>query len=182
MTSLALQRGYIPGNQPDARRFKVFTRRHIDQIPQLERFSTSDLNAMKAVSAVLPFRVNNYVVEELIDWSNIPQDPMFQLTFPQPAMLTRRQRGSTTSRRLLARSGSSSMREPIPAADLAGYHDLACSPSPNRSRQSSLPEPSASEPVIQGQSIVRGRHSQEEQQERRPRNHVGVKLVQGFQE
>ena len=88
MTSLALQRGYIPGNQPDERRFKVFARRHIDQIPQLERLSPSDLKAMKAVSAVLPFRVNNYVVEELIDWSNIPQDPMFQLTFPQPAMLS----------------------------------------------------------------------------------------------
>ena len=42
---------------------------------------------MKAVAAVLPFRVNNYVVEELIDWSNIPDDPMYQLTFPQPDML-----------------------------------------------------------------------------------------------
>ena len=42
---------------------------------------------MKAVAAVLPFRVNNYVVDELIDWSRIPVDPMFQLTFPQPAML-----------------------------------------------------------------------------------------------
>ena len=52
MTSLALQRGYIPGNQPDARRFKVFTRRNIDQIPQLKRLSPSDLKAMKAVSAV----------------------------------------------------------------------------------------------------------------------------------
>jgi KamA family protein len=88
MTSLALQNGYIPGDRPDARRFKMFTRRHIDQIPQLARLSPSDLNAMKAVSAVLPFRVNNYVVEELIDWSNIPHDPMFQLTFPQPAMLS----------------------------------------------------------------------------------------------
>jgi len=43
--------------------------------------------AMKAVSAVLPFRVNNHVVEELIDWSNIPDDPLYQLTFPQPEML-----------------------------------------------------------------------------------------------
>ena len=42
---------------------------------------------MKAVATVLPFRVNNYVVEDLIDWSDIPADPIFQLTFPQPAML-----------------------------------------------------------------------------------------------
>jgi KamA family protein len=44
---------------------------------------------MKAVSAVLPFRVNNYVVEDLIDWSDLPDDPIFQLTFPQPGMLSR---------------------------------------------------------------------------------------------
>jgi KamA family protein len=35
----------------------------------------------------LPFRTNNYVVEELIDWNNVPEDPIFQLTFPQPGML-----------------------------------------------------------------------------------------------
>jgi hypothetical protein len=35
----------------------------------------------------LPFRTNNYVIEELIDWNNVPADPIFQLTFPQPGML-----------------------------------------------------------------------------------------------
>jgi KamA family protein len=42
---------------------------------------------MAAVAAVFPFRVNSYVIDELIDWSNIPDDPIFQLTFPQPGML-----------------------------------------------------------------------------------------------
>lgn len=42
---------------------------------------------MQAVAKILPFRTNNYVVEELIDWSRIPEDPLFQLTFPQPQML-----------------------------------------------------------------------------------------------
>lgn len=42
---------------------------------------------MKAVAAVLPFRVNQYVLDQLIDWSNIPADPIFQLTFPQRGML-----------------------------------------------------------------------------------------------
>ena len=45
-----------------------------------------------------------------------------------------------------------------------------------------LPEPSTSEPVVQGQSIVRGRHGQEEQQEGCARNDVGVKLVQGLRD
>ena len=42
---------------------------------------------MKAVSAVLPFRVNSYVVDTLIDWSAIPEDPIYKLVFPQPGML-----------------------------------------------------------------------------------------------
>jgi KamA family protein len=32
--------------------------------------------------------VNAYVIEELIDWANVPADPIFQLTFPQRDMLT----------------------------------------------------------------------------------------------
>ena len=43
---------------------------------------------MAAVAQVFPFRVNNHVIDELIDWSNIPEDPLYQLSFPQPAMLS----------------------------------------------------------------------------------------------
>ena len=43
---------------------------------------------MQAVATVLPFRANNYVVEEPIDWNNIPNDPIFRLTFPHPEMLS----------------------------------------------------------------------------------------------
>jgi KamA family protein len=42
---------------------------------------------MEVVGNVLPFKTNNYVVEQLIDWNNIPNDPMFVLTFPQKGML-----------------------------------------------------------------------------------------------
>lgn len=42
---------------------------------------------MKVVAQVLPFRVNDYVINELIDWHNVPNDPVFQLTFPQQGML-----------------------------------------------------------------------------------------------
>lgn len=43
---------------------------------------------MKAVSAVLPFRVNEYVIRELIDWDAVPDDPIYRLVFPQPGMVT----------------------------------------------------------------------------------------------
>ena len=34
---------------------------------------------MRVVGNVLPFRVNNYIIEELIDWSQVPDDPLYQL-------------------------------------------------------------------------------------------------------
>jgi KamA family protein len=71
-------------------KFKVFTRADIDQIPQLAGLPEDVRQSMKAVAAVLPFRVNNYVIDELIDWDNIPEDPIYQLTFPQPGMLKKR--------------------------------------------------------------------------------------------
>ncbi|MBZ0172124.1 MAG: hypothetical protein K8E66_07080, partial [Phycisphaerales bacterium] len=46
-----------------------------------------DPGVRAVVSSVLPFRVNQYVIDELIDWSNVPDDPIFQLTFPQRGML-----------------------------------------------------------------------------------------------
>jgi KamA family protein len=70
-------------------KFRVFTRKDIDRIPALSVLTDQQRLSMKAVSAVLPFRVNNYVVAELIDWNNIPDDPIYQLTFPQPDMLER---------------------------------------------------------------------------------------------
>ncbi len=71
------------------RAFRAFTRRDIDSIKQLKCLDPEDLLVMKAVSAVLPFRVNEYVCEDLIDWSRIPEDPLYQLTFPQAGMLDR---------------------------------------------------------------------------------------------
>jgi L-lysine 2,3-aminomutase/predicted Fe-Mo cluster-binding NifX family protein len=47
------------------------------------------LTDLRVASVVLPFRVNDYVLDELIDWNGIPSDPIFQLTFPQAEMLKR---------------------------------------------------------------------------------------------
>jgi len=79
-----------PGRGIAPRRYRAFTRKDLDRIPGLRDRSDLDRDAMRAVSWVLPFRVNDYVVEELIDWGRIPDDPMYQLTFPQIEMLERR--------------------------------------------------------------------------------------------
>jgi KamA family protein len=71
----------------EAPKFKVYTERKLDQIEQLNEIPVALRFAMHVVAHVLPFRVNQYVIDELIDWDNIPDDPIFQLTFPQPGML-----------------------------------------------------------------------------------------------
>jgi L-lysine 2,3-aminomutase len=69
--------------------FKPVNRRNIHATPQWELLSPEMRRALLVVSAVLPFRTNRYVMEELIDWRDIPADPIFQLTFPQSGMLDR---------------------------------------------------------------------------------------------
>ena len=61
--------------------------RNVAEIPQWETLDPDVRDAMAVVGQVLPFRTNQYVVEHLIDWSRVPDDPIFQLVFPQQAML-----------------------------------------------------------------------------------------------
>jgi len=56
-------------------------------LPQLRKLSEEQLFDIEVVGNVLPFKTNNYVVEQLINWKNIPNDPIFVLTFPQREML-----------------------------------------------------------------------------------------------
>ena len=69
------------------RKMKFYGIRDLDSIPQIQNLPEDQRFQIKVVSTVLPFRVNNYVIEELIDWNNIPFDPIFQLTFMQKDML-----------------------------------------------------------------------------------------------
>ncbi len=66
---------------------RSYTLTNFRNIPQLEALTEQALFEMEVVGNVLPFKANNYVVEKLIDWGNIPNDPMFVLTFPQRGML-----------------------------------------------------------------------------------------------
>ena len=68
--------------------YRIYTPRNFDQIEQLQRLPASHRFAMRVIAEVLPFRVNRYVIEQLIDWDNIPADPIFHLCFPQPGMLS----------------------------------------------------------------------------------------------
>lgn len=68
--------------------YKAYTLSNFKQIPQVNKLSEEQLFNMEVVGNVLPFKTNNYVVDELINWNNVPNDPMFILTFPQKEMLS----------------------------------------------------------------------------------------------
>lgn len=68
-------------------KFKVYTEKHLDQISQLDNLPSQLRHEISVVARILPFRVNQYVLDTLIDWDDAETDPMFLLTFPQKDML-----------------------------------------------------------------------------------------------
>ncbi|MGG2460870.1 KamA family radical SAM protein [Streptomyces sp. RGM 3693] len=73
---------------PAPTRFRAYGPRHLDTIAARHGLPDEVRETVRRVSLVLPFRVNAHVLDELIDWDDVPGDPMFQLTFPQRGMLT----------------------------------------------------------------------------------------------
>ncbi|NHZ37676.1 KamA family radical SAM protein [Massilia rubra] len=67
--------------------FKPYTRQSIAQARQWQFMSPELQEAVQVVARVLPFRTNEYVMDQLIDWSNIPDDPIYRLVFPHRDML-----------------------------------------------------------------------------------------------
>ncbi|MCB9294442.1 MAG: lysine 2,3-aminomutase [Lewinellaceae bacterium] len=68
--------------------YQAYTLRNFREIPQVsQRLSEEELFDIEVVGNILPFKVNNYVADQLIDWENYREDPIFVLTFPQKGML-----------------------------------------------------------------------------------------------
>ncbi len=68
-------------------KYTSFLIHNFKQIPQMQMVSNEIVKSIEIVGSVLPFKTNNYVTENLINWNNVPDDPMFKLTFPQKEML-----------------------------------------------------------------------------------------------
>jgi len=71
----------------DAPPYKSYTLMNFREIPQVKKLSEEKQFEIEVVGNVFPFKTNNYVVEQLIDWDSVPNDPIFVLTFPQKGML-----------------------------------------------------------------------------------------------
>ena len=68
-------------------KYNSFMLHNFKNIPQVQSLSSETIEAIEIVGSVLPFKTNNYVVDNLINWDIVPDDPMFKLTFPQKEML-----------------------------------------------------------------------------------------------
>ena len=67
--------------------YKAYSLHNFRKIPQIKQLPEELQFDIEVVGHVLPFKVNNYVIEQLIDWNNVPNDPLFVLTFPLRGML-----------------------------------------------------------------------------------------------
>ena len=65
--------------------------KNLADTPQWQNLSPAQQQGIRTVAQVYPFRTNRYIMDELIDWDAVPDDPIFRLTFPQPEMLSPRE-------------------------------------------------------------------------------------------
>ncbi len=68
-------------------KYQTYTLQNFKNLPQISNLPAEAIQNIEVVGNVLPFKTNNYVVNELIDWKNYKTDPMFILNFPQKEML-----------------------------------------------------------------------------------------------
>ncbi|MET8877062.1 lysine 2,3-aminomutase [Nocardia sp. NPDC004604] len=106
---------------------KLYTGERLAELALARGLSEEYLRDLRIVSAVLPFRVNDYVDRELIDWTAAPDDPIFRLTFPHRDMLPPEVFSSIAemydadaSREVLAKAGAQARRllNPHPGGQL----------------------------------------------------------------
>jgi KamA family protein len=72
-------------------KYQVYARHNLNKLPHIGKLSQDQVQSIRIVSEVLPFKTNNYVVNELIDWDNYQEDPIYILNFPQKDMLKPKQ-------------------------------------------------------------------------------------------
>lgn len=68
-------------------KYKAYNLNNIKEIPEFERLSAEQRKEIIVTSQVIPFKTNNYVINELINWSDFENDLIFTLNFPKKELL-----------------------------------------------------------------------------------------------
>ena len=71
-------------------KYKPITRKNYYKIEQIKHLDPATVSEIDVVARILPFKTNNYVVDELIDWDNWESDPLYKITFPQKKLLAQK--------------------------------------------------------------------------------------------
>lgn len=69
------------------KKYQSYNILNIHKTPQFKNLPETVQFEIKVVAQIFPFKTNNYVMDELIDWSDPFNDPIFNLTFPNKLML-----------------------------------------------------------------------------------------------
>jgi L-lysine 2,3-aminomutase len=118
-------------------KYRNYILRNFTDLPQISSLTQEEQEAIRVVGQVLPFKANNYVVEQLIDWNNVPNDPIFTLTFPRKEMLSRKNYNEVKS--LLDKGDEAALKQkvydirmklnPNPAGqDVVGFTKVTANP------------------------------------------------------
>jgi KamA family protein len=126
--------------QSSGTRFQAYGPRRLDEIATKYGLDARIRETVRLFSLVLPFQVNEYVLNELIDWSRLDDDPIFHLFFPQPGMLS-----ETDEQRLAAASRTGGADEVA-----AVVHEIRARLNPHPEKQQELNVPSDAEGPIPG--------------------------------
>lgn len=114
-------------------KYKAYGLHNFRQIPQVSAFPGEEEKfAIEVVGNVLPFKVNNYVTDELIDWTKVPHDPIYTLTFPQRGML-RPEHFHRMAETLRSKAGKSEVRK------IANEIRMQLNPNPDGQMEHNVP-------------------------------------------
>ena len=79
--------GPAPASFDDVARYESINVHNFEDVPQIRALPPDERHDVRVVAQVLPFKSNRYVVDDLIDWNAVPDDPIYRLTFPHRDML-----------------------------------------------------------------------------------------------
>lgn len=66
---------------------QVYHQHQLDEIAGFRGLPQTLKESVRLAAQVFPFKVSHYLISELIDWSRVPDDPLFRLAFPLEEML-----------------------------------------------------------------------------------------------
>lgn len=122
-----------------APRLKIYPLKALLKLPKVAAMGEDSLFEMRVVGSVLTVRANAYVLDELIDWSAAPDDPIYRLLFPRREML-----GEEAYQRV-----ADALRREAPAAEMASIvRSVRMSMNPHPAGQAT-----SNKPVLDGASL-----------------------------